>query len=161
MSWGCGRAGRAKSTPTEDGSAGMRGSEDHGCGKCDRYDRPRGEAGALADATRCLNACWWRVHDWMGTVTEGHGYERAADRPPSERASIDCGGFHQQSLVEVGPLGKVAERWGALGRRCWVEEGEVNLNHRCVGHLWVERGWNCCLGEVEEDRLSRAVVPQC
>ena len=71
---------------------------------------------------------------------EGHGCEREGDRHPSARVLTGCGGFHQQSLVEVDLLGKVVERWDALGRRYLAEEGEAGWNRRCADHLWVGHG---------------------
>ena len=64
---GCGHAERGKSTLMEDGSAGMKGSGDHGCGEDVHYGRPREEAGVQADVTGCSSACWRRVRGWGGT----------------------------------------------------------------------------------------------
>jgi len=117
------------------GSAEMGGSGDRDCEKGVHYDHPREGAEVRADVTRYSNACQWRVRDWMGTAMEDHGCGREGDRHPSARASTDCAGSHQQSLVEVDLLGKVVGRWGALDRWYWVEVGGVGWNRHCADHL--------------------------
>jgi len=143
------------------GSAEMGGSGDRDCEDGAHYDHPKEEAEVQVDVTRGLSACQWRVRDWMGTTTEDHGCGREGGRHPSARASTDCAGSHQQSLVEADLLGKAVGRWDGLGRWYWVEAGGVGWNRRCADHLWAGRGWRYCLGEVEEDRLGRAVVQRC
>lgn len=145
----------------EVGSGGRKGSENHGRGEDNRCDHLRGRVGAQGDATRRLNVCWRRVHDWQGTTMGGHGYGRGDGRHPLVRASTGCVEHRQQSPVAADPLGKAVENWDAQGQQCLEGEARVGWNRHCASHLWVGLDLHCCPGGVGGDRSDQEVAQRC